>query len=123
MTVKKQIKRLLVLLGIICLILGIVIVPDYFLFKQANPIGKVKTLSEFKEWKGTKINGKGLYQTDETTYTVYFAPAGRNFPSGKAAYLFDENENFIDWSADSGDLNTQKLNLKLNNGKLKLDKH
>ena len=119
----KKIKRLFVLLGFICLILGSLIVPDYFLFKQANPIGKVKTLSEFKEWKGTKINGKGLYQTDETTYTVYLAPAGRSFASGKAAYLFDENENFIDWSADLGDLKTQKLNLKLNNGKLKLDKH
>ena len=123
MTLKKQLKRLLTLLGIICLILGSIIITDYFLLKQTNPIGKVKTLSEFKEWKGTKISEKYLYQTEETTYTVYLAPAGRSFASGKAAYLFDENENFIDWSADLGDLKTQKLKLKLNNVNLKLDEH
>ena len=36
---------------------------------------------------------------------------------------FDENENFIDWTPDLGDVNTKKLKLKLNNGQLKLDEH
>ena len=42
-----------------------------------------------------------------TTNGIYYqllGPAGRWLSSGPSAYAFDERENFVGWSVDSGDV-------------------
>jgi hypothetical protein len=67
--------------------------------------------------------GQGTFERAGVTYTVMLAPAGRFAASGPSAYLFDEHERFVDWTADMGDFYTVKNNFDLTSGHVKNIKH
>ena len=67
--------------------------------------------------------GKGTFESAGVAYTVMLAPAGRYLASGPSAYLFDEHEQFVDWTADMGDFYTVKNNFDLTSGHVKNIKH
>lgn len=82
----------------------------------ARPPKSLKTIEEFKAWKTGSIKGSGTFHHDGAAYTVMLGPAGRHFPSGPAAYVFDEQGQFVDWTADMGDFPTVKKGFSLNTG-------
>jgi hypothetical protein len=92
---------------------------DLIARQSARPPSHLKTISEFREWKGKSIRGERIYENSGTNYTVMLAPAGRMLASGPAAYLFDQSGVFIDWTADMGDLRTKKYGMKLSGGAVK----
>lgn len=63
--------------------------------------------------------GERRYENSGTNYTVMLAPAGRTLASGPSAYLFDQNGQFIDWTADMGDFKTKKYGFDLTSGRVK----
>ena len=82
----------------------------------ARPPKGLKTIEDFKTWKAGSIKGIGTFQDEGVTYTVMLGPPGRYVPSGPAAYLFDEQGQFVDWTADMGDSATVKKGLMLDSG-------
>ena len=79
----------------------------------------VKTIEDFLEWKRGDILGEATFQHGGTTYTVLLTPAARTMASGSAAYLFDEQGRFVDWTADNGDLSTVRYGFNVANGRIK----
>ena len=67
--------------------------------------------------------GKGTFESSGKTYTVMLAPAGRYLASGPSAYLFDEQGQFVDWTADMGDFYTVKNRFDLTSGNVKIFMH
>ena len=82
----------------------------------ARPPKHLKTLEEFRGWKRDSIIGEGTYENSGLTYTVLLVPAGRFLASGPSAYLFDEEGQFVDWTADMGDSYTVKNRFNLTSG-------
>ena len=63
--------------------------------------------------------GKGTFESSGVTYTVMLGPAGRYVASGPSAYLFNEQGQFVDWTADMGDFYTVKNRFDLTSGHVK----
>ena len=85
----------------------------------ARPPNDLKTIEDFATWKRGSIVGRGTYESAGDTYTVMLAPAGRYLASGTSAYLFDENGQFVDWTADMGDFFTVNNQFDLTSGNVK----
>jgi hypothetical protein len=73
----------------------------------------------FRAWKRGSIMRSGAFEGSGVTYTVMLAPAGRYLASGPSAYLFDEQGQFVDWTADMGDFYTVKNRFDLTSGHVK----
>src|SRR5690348_13846764 len=104
MAIPRAIKRIVFWLGVIvaipvCLLGGCILL-DQIPMSVARPTKDLRTIEEFRAWKGGAIMGKGIFESSGVTYTVMLAPAGRYLPSGPSAYLFDAKGQFIDWTAD-----------------------
>lgn len=85
----------------------------------AQPPKHLKTIEEFQAWKQGAVIGTGTFENSGATYSVMLAPAGRYWASGSAAYLFDRNGQFVDWTADMGDFRTVKYQFDLTSGNVK----
>jgi hypothetical protein len=92
---------------------------DLMMLAKARPPKNLKTLEDFKAWKGDAIMGNGTYESSGITYTVMLAPAGRTLPSGPSAYLFNQKGEFVDWTSDMGDFSTVKHRFNLTGGIVK----
>jgi hypothetical protein len=86
---------------------------------KAQPPDDLKTIVDFKEWQQKPNGRQGTFEHSGVTYTVMYGPAGTSLPSGPAAYLFDENGAFIDWTPDVGDIRTKKHNFDLTGDNVK----
>jgi hypothetical protein len=102
----------------VCLVGGCILL-DQIPLSAARPPENLKTIEDFRAWKGGAAMGKGVYESSGVTYTVMLAPAGRYLPSGPSAYLFDQKGQFIDWTADMGDYYTVKNHFNLTSGNVK----
>jgi hypothetical protein len=118
-TIKQQIKRITIALIACDIIVFLVIFADSIPLKKATPPQSMSTVEEFRKWKGSEIMDEGTYANNGTTYKVYLVPAGRYLASGPSAYLFTQNGDFVDWSADCGDYFTVKQNFDLTSGNIK----
>jgi hypothetical protein len=119
----RSMKRTLIRIGCILavpfgLLAGCLAV-DQIPMSAARPPKNLKTIQEFEAWKRGAIMGKGTFETTGVTYTVMLAPAGRFLASGPSAYLFDDNGQFVDWTADMGDFYTVKNRFDLTSGHVK----
>jgi hypothetical protein len=112
----ESIKRMLFPIGIILALLFGSILIDLIPLSAARPPADLKTIEDFRAWKHGHIIGKGTFPNSGVTYTVMLGPAGRYLESGPAAYLFDEQGTFVDWTADMGDLFTVKNRFNLTSG-------
>lgn len=123
MTALKISKRVLLRIGIVAatpfLLLGGCLLMDRIPMAAARPPGNLKTLEDFQAWKRGSIIGTGIYENSGVTYTVMLAPAGRYLASGCSAYLFNEQGQFVDWTADMGDFFTVKNRFDLTSGNVK----
>jgi hypothetical protein len=123
MSQQKTYKRILLRIGIILslpvLLLGGCLVFDGITMSAARPPASLKTIDDFKAWKGDSIIGQGQFEAEGVTYTVMLAPAGRSWASGPSAYLFDEKGQFVDWTGDMGDYYTEKNQFNLTSGHVK----
>ena len=84
-----------------------------------RPPESLKTIKDFQAWKREAITGRGTFESGGVAYTVLLAPAGRYLASGPSAYLFDDNGQFVDWTADMGDYFTVKKHFDLTGGNVK----
>lgn len=119
MTRSAVIKRACVGLGIVLALLVGAVFLDRIPLSAARPPQGLRTIEEFKVWKQGQIEGQGTFENAGVTYTVLLAPAGRYLASGPSAYLFDEHGQFVDWTADMGDLFTAKNRFDLTSGHVK----
>lgn len=123
MAALKVSKRVLLRIGIIAavpfLLLGGCLLMDAIPMSVARPPKDLKTIQDFQAWKGGSIMGTGTYENSGVTYTVVLAPAGRWLASGPSAYLFNEQGQFVDWTADMGDFYTVKNRFDLTSGHVK----
>jgi hypothetical protein len=123
MTAPRSPKRVLFRIGVIfavpMLLLGGCLLLDQIPMSTARPPKSMKTIEEFQNWKRGVIMGKGTFESAGVTYTVMLAPAGRYLASGPSAYLFDQQGQFVDWTADMGDFYTVKNNFDLTSGHVK----
>jgi hypothetical protein len=117
------IKRVVLGLGIVLAVLLGSVLLDQIPLSAARPPKTLKTLDDFRVWKGGKIKGKGTFQNSGVTYTVMLAPAGRYLASGPSAYLFDDQGRFVDWTADMGDFYTVTNRFDLTSGNVKIFMH
>jgi hypothetical protein len=85
----------------------------------ARPPADLTDIQGFRDWKKGTIIGRGTFESSGRAYTVLLAPAGRYLASGPAAYLFDEQGQFVDWTADMGDYYTVKNGFDLTSGHVK----
>ena len=123
MAIPRAIKRTVIMVGVIvaipiCLLGGCILL-DQIPLSAARPPKDLKTIEDFRSWKGGAIMGKGIFESSSVTYTVMLAPAGRYLPSGPSAYLFDDKGQFVDWTADMGDYYTVKNHFDLTSGHVK----
>ena len=116
---RRKIARFCVILGFPVLLLGACISAELVAFKSARPPTTVKTIKDFRAWKGKSIMREREYRNSGTNYTVILGPAGRVGASGPSAYLFDHNGEFIDWTRDMGDFGTKKYHFDLSGGRVK----
>ncbi len=107
----------IVLLPISLLIISLLI--DLILTSTVSPPENLKTIEDFKEWKQGSKKRMGTFEHAGETYTVILAPSGRWLASGPAAYLFDKNGAFVDWTPDMGDAYTVKYKFDLTSGNVK----
>src|SRR5262245_47703127 len=123
MTAPRSPKRLLFRIGVIItipiLLLGGCLLLDQIPLSSARPPKNIETIEDFRAWKRGAILGKGTFENAGVTYTVMLAPAGRYLASGPSAYLFDEQGQFVDWTADMGDYYTVKNRIDLTSGNVK----
>ena len=112
MSPPRSLRRMLFRIGFIIavpvLLLGGCLLLDLIPMSVARPPKSLKTIAEFQNWKRSHIIGKGTFESSGVTYTVMLAPAGRYLASGPSAYLFDEQGQCVDWTADIGDFYTVK---------------
>lgn len=92
---------------------------DAIPLSAARPPENLQTIEDFQAWKGSTIKGKGTFVNKGVTYTVMLAPAGRYLASGPAAYLFDGEGQFVDWTKDMGDFYTVSNRFDLTSGDVK----
>lgn len=92
---------------------------DLMMLAKARPPKNLKTIEDFRAWKGDAIMGNGTYENSGITYTVMLAPAGRTLASGPSAYLFDQKGEYVDWTSDMGDISTVKHRFNLMGGMIK----
>lgn len=111
-----SLKRILFPVGIVLAVLFGSFLLDLIPLSAARPPANLKTIEDFRTWKHGNIKGTGTYANSGVTYTVMFGPAGRHLESGPAAYLFDEQGRFVDWTADMGDFYTVKKGFNLTSG-------
>lgn len=90
------------------------------LWNNISPPAHVTTIDEFREWKADGIGAEGTYENGGKTYTVVLGEFGAFLASGPAAYVFDSEGAFVDWTPDMGDVYTEKHDFKLTSGNLKL---
>jgi hypothetical protein len=113
MPTTKRLFRVVVAIAVPVLVFGGAVLME---MSAARPPRDLRTIEEFQEWKAGSIVGSGTFQNSGVKYRVMLAPAGRFWPSGPAAYLFDEQGRFVDWTADMGDFSTVKNGFELNGG-------
>ncbi len=70
--------------------------------RRAEPGDRADKLGEFLTWQSTTDDFARLHANGKQ-HIIAFGPAGRMFPSGPAAYVFDETGSLVDWSNDIGD--------------------
>ena len=124
----KKRRPILILVGggflfVLLMALGFIVLPwiDRIPLRAATPPAKIKTLVDFRDWKGEEVLGNGLFVDPASgdSYQVLLAPAGRVFASGPSAYLFDSDGNFQEWTPDMGDVFTNRNDFDLSSGNLK----
>lgn len=115
---KKALPKALAVSAVPMLLLGGCVGVEIFLFQRARPPADMETITEFKAWRRKSIRPDAQFIHQGTNYTVAFGPAGGALPSGPAAYVFDSEGNFVDWTADMGDLATAKFRIWLGGGGL-----
>ena len=112
MPARRSPKRTLLRIGVIVaapiLLLGGCLLLDQIRMSAARPPAELKSIEDFRAWKRGTIMGSGTFEDSGVTYTVMLGPTGRYLASGPSAYLFDEQGQFVDWTADMGDLCTVK---------------
>ena len=113
---RRAILSLGVIITVPLLLLAGCILVDHIPMSKARPPESIKTIQDFENWKGAEIKGTGTFHTASAAYTVILAPAGRYVPSGPSAYLFDDRGQFVDWTADMGDISTVKNGFNLSGG-------
>ena len=92
------------------------------LWNDISPPADVTTIDEFREWKADGIRAEGTYENGGMTYTVVLGESGAFLASGPAAYVFDPDGTFVDWTRDMGDVYTEKHGFNLTSGNVKLSK-
>ena len=92
---------------------------DHTLMLRARPPEGLATLEEFRRWKGAAVIRQGTFESAGKTYAVIMGPAGRSLPSGPAAYLFDDQGRFVDWSSDMGDAPSYRYHFDLGGGRVR----
>ena len=112
---KRFLAKLLITTCIVFALVGI----EKIKYHTATPPKNMKTIDDFRKWRGDKTRSLGIYEQDGKSYTVISGPAGGYLPSGPAAYLFNCNGDFVDWTSDMGDYATEKHHFKLYNNPLK----
>jgi hypothetical protein len=77
MNAKRTVLQLTALLGVLfSLLIGSVLL-DRIPLSAAKPPKDLRTIEEFRAWKGGTIQGKGEFEDSGVVYTVMMAPAGR----------------------------------------------
>lgn len=89
------------------------------IWNDISPPPDLATIDEFREWKGDGIRAEGSYEHSGKTYTVLLGESGAFLASGPAAYVFDPNGSFVDWTRDMGDASTAKHGFDLTSGNVK----
>jgi hypothetical protein len=114
------IRRITRIVGVgLVIMIGGCISADLIMLAKARPPKDLKTIEDFRAWKGNAIMGSGTYENSGITYTVMLAPAGRTVPSGPSAYLFNQKGEFVDWTSDMGDFETVQHRFGLSGGAVK----
>src|SRR5438093_873481 len=91
---KRRLSQVGIIITVPVLLLGGCLLMDQIPMSSARPPKTLKTIHDFRTWKGGAIMGSGTFETSGVTYTVLLAPAGRYLASGPSAYLFDEQGQF-----------------------------
>jgi hypothetical protein len=86
---------------------------------RARPPASIRTMEDFRAWKKDGVTGRGTFEANGRNYTVMLGRNARHLASGPSAYLFDSNDQFIDWTADMGDFYTAKRGFDLTSGHVK----
>jgi hypothetical protein len=99
---KSLLKIISTLFVVISVLLLSSFLLDYFLVQKATPPKTVVDLRSFFEWKPNP-SGAVRITISNSVYYQLLGPAGRTLSSGRAAYAFDANGQFIGWTKDAGD--------------------
>lgn len=86
------------------------------LWNDLSPPSDLTTIQEFREWKEDGFRDEGIYEHGGETYTVLIGDFGAFLASGPAAYIFDSEGTFVDWTRDMGDIRTEKHRFDLTSG-------
>ncbi len=90
------------------------------LWNEISPPADLATIEDFREWRADKTRAEGTYENRGRTYTVMLGDSGAFLASGPAAYVFDSDGTFVDWTRDMGDAYTEKHGFDLMSGNVKL---
>lgn len=88
-------------------------------WNDISPPTDLVTIDDFREWKKDGIRGEGTYEHEGKAYTVLVGEFSAFLASGPAAYVFDSEGSFVDWTRDMGDIRTKKLGFDLTSGHVK----
>jgi hypothetical protein len=108
---------------VVLLLFGLLILdhlPSFW--NDLSPPPDLATIDDFREWKADGIRAEGTYEDSGKTYTVLLGETSAFLVSGPAAYVFDSNGSFVDWTGDMGDVYTKKHGFNLTSGNVKIKK-
>ncbi len=89
------------------------------LWNEISPPAHLATIDDFREWKADSIRDAGTYENGGKIYTVMLGYSSAFLASGPAAYVFDADGSFIDWTRDMGDIYTYKHGFNLTSGNVR----
>lgn len=89
------------------------------LWNDISPPSDLATIDDFREWKEGGLRSVGIYEHEGKTYTVLKGDVSAFLASGPAAYVFDSEGAFVDWTRDMGDLYTKTHRFDLTSGHVK----
>jgi hypothetical protein len=117
--IRRVILRVGIILSVPIALLASCVALDAFSSSRARPPKSVQTMDDFLAWKKGEVRGRGEFTTNGVTYVVMLGRPARSLASGPAAYLFDTNGQFVDWTADMGDFYTVENHFDLTSGHVK----
>jgi hypothetical protein len=74
------------------------------MYHRVNPQNKIKDLQEFIQWQ-PEVTEFYAFTKNGQQYIAAYGPLSGLLPAGSTVYIFDVNNQFLEWTSDEGDDN------------------